>query len=142
MRSTPWPKLILRTVKVPCGPLHVAMTMSSKAWRRSFSPSRILTWTRTVSPGPKEGWSVRSSLAASFCIIGCIDIDIFLFETRTPSLSDIQRFLARICVLLRAHACKFLIELPIAPFLQQVVVERRLRGRVCSQEFVIYSQCC
>ena len=21
MRSTPWPKLILRTVKVPCGPL-------------------------------------------------------------------------------------------------------------------------
>jgi hypothetical protein len=31
MRSTPWPKLILRTVKLGCAPLLRAMTIPSKA---------------------------------------------------------------------------------------------------------------
>ena len=55
MRSTPSPKLILRTVKVGASPWLLRMTMPSNAWTRSFSPSLIFTWTRTVSPGSNSG---------------------------------------------------------------------------------------
>src|SRR4051794_11582481 len=74
IRSTPCPKLILRTVKVPCGPLLMAMTRPSNACRRSLSPSLIFTWTRIWSPGTNVGKSVRLSLSARRCITGCIDI--------------------------------------------------------------------
>src|SRR5437763_11954976 len=74
MRSTPWPKLILRTVKLACGPLVFLMTTPSKACSRSLSPSLIFTCTRTVSPGVKLGMSLRCSFCASFAIIGEIDI--------------------------------------------------------------------
>src|ERR1035437_8407590 len=67
MRSTPWPKLILRTVKVPWGPLLMAMTRPSKACKRSASPSLILTWTRVWWPGTNSGRSVRLSLSAKRC---------------------------------------------------------------------------
>ena len=43
IRSTPWPKLILRTVKLGCCPLAFLMTIPSKIWVRSLSPSLILT---------------------------------------------------------------------------------------------------
>src|SRR5579871_6025072 len=69
MRSTPWPKLILRTVKLACGPLSRLMTTPSKACTRSLSPSLIFTWTRTVSPGRNAGMSVRWDLASSFSMI-------------------------------------------------------------------------
>src|SRR5437660_6314850 len=59
IRSTPTPAEILRTVKVslmppPRRPMHTP----SNAWRRSFSPSRTRTITRTVSPGSKAGMLV------------------------------------------------------------------------------------
>src|ERR1700686_157909 len=41
---------------------------------RSFSPSLILTWTRTVSPGLTSGMSLRCNLAASFSMMGCCDM--------------------------------------------------------------------
>src|SRR5579871_6522315 len=56
MRSTPWPKLTLRTVTVsPMPLLCLAMTVPSNACSRSFSPSLIFTCTRMVSPGRKSG---------------------------------------------------------------------------------------
>src|SRR5215469_5038740 len=69
MRSTPWPKLILRTVKLACGPLSRLITTPSNACTRSLSPSLIFTWTRTVSPGRNAGRSVRCVFASSFSII-------------------------------------------------------------------------
>src|ERR1700734_230470 len=39
-----------------------------------------------VSPGAKAGWSVRSSLAASFCMMGWIDIGAFLLRIRIFSI--------------------------------------------------------
>src|SRR3989454_4848190 len=72
IRSTPTPAEILRTVNValipaPRRPMHTP----SNACRRSLSPSRTRTITRTVSPGAKAGRSVRSpsrSIALSRCI--------------------------------------------------------------------------
>src|ERR1700733_7016472 len=95
MRSTPWPKLILRTVKEPWGPFLTAMTIPSKAWRRSLSPSLIFTCTRMVSPGAKSGRSVRWSLSASFCMIGWIDIVVSLLEVAGFSLHDFGGFAER-----------------------------------------------
>src|SRR5690242_8325598 len=69
MRSTPCPKLILRTVKLACGPEVREITTPSKACTRSLSPSLILTCTRTVSPGPNLGKSVRRLLASSFSMM-------------------------------------------------------------------------
>src|SRR5213593_945159 len=60
IRSTPYPKETFRTVNVEETPLRlVATTTPSKTWMRYLSPSWILTWTRTVSPGRKAGRSVR-----------------------------------------------------------------------------------
>src|SRR2546425_9202395 len=59
MRSTPTPAETLRTVKVSLiPPPRRAMQMPSNAWRRSFSPSRTRTITRTVSPGSNAGMFV------------------------------------------------------------------------------------
>src|SRR2546426_8774959 len=60
IRSTPTPAEILRTVKVSfTPPPRRAMQIPSNACRRSFSPSRTRTMTRTVSPGAKEGMMSR-----------------------------------------------------------------------------------
>src|SRR6516165_4267100 len=91
MRSTPCPKLILRTVKLGCVPPLLAMTSPSNAWRRSLSPSLIFTCTRTVSPGRNCGKSVRRVLAISRSIIGEFDIFLFLLY-RTPHGGLIQIF--------------------------------------------------
>src|SRR2546430_1857484 len=73
IRSTPTPAEILRTVKVSLmPPPRRAMQMPSNACRRSFSPSRTRTMTRSVSPGAKAGISVfrpSRSTALSFSII-------------------------------------------------------------------------
>src|SRR2546421_108757 len=59
IRSTPTPAEILRTVNVSLmPPPRRAMQMPSNACRRSFSPSRTRTITRTVSPGANAGMSV------------------------------------------------------------------------------------
>src|SRR2546428_3106548 len=59
MRSTPPPAEILRTVKVSLmPPPRRAMQMPSNACRRSFSPSRTRTITRTVSHGSNAGMFV------------------------------------------------------------------------------------
>src|SRR5882672_1058396 len=61
MRSTPTPAEIFRTVKVALMPApRRAMHTPSNACRRSLSPSRTRTITRTVSPGSNAGRSVRS----------------------------------------------------------------------------------
>src|ERR1700749_607377 len=80
MRSTPWPKLILRTVKLACAPEVFLITTPSNACRRSLSPSLILTCTRTLSPGLKLG-CVRCTLAMNFVMIGD-DIVLFLVHLR------------------------------------------------------------
>src|SRR6202521_3447592 len=78
MRSTPCPKLTLRTVMVsPMPVLWRAMTVPSKACRRSLSPSLILTCTRMVSPGRNSGRSVRWFLLTilvmtALCIISSL----------------------------------------------------------------------
>src|SRR5579864_5980723 len=78
IRSTPCPKLTLRTVMVsPMPVLWRATTVPSKACRRSLSPSLILTCTRMVSPGRNAGRSVRWFLFAilvmtAFCIISSL----------------------------------------------------------------------
>src|SRR5712664_2437782 len=67
IRSTPTPAEILRTVKVSLmPPPRRAMQMPSNACRRSFSPSRTRTMTRTVSPGAKAGM-----LSRKFSITTC-----------------------------------------------------------------------
>src|SRR6266566_5290303 len=72
IRSTPTPAEILRTVNVSLmPPPRRAMQIPSNACRRSFSPSRTRTMTRTVSPGAKAGISVfrpSRSTALSFSI--------------------------------------------------------------------------
>src|SRR5712692_171152 len=61
IRSTPTPPEIFRTVKVSrMPPPRRAMTIPEKSWMRSVSPSRILTCTRTVSPGENAGTSLFS----------------------------------------------------------------------------------
>src|SRR5580704_17421825 len=68
IRSTPWPKLTLRTVMLSPKPVLLrAITVPSKACRRSLSPSLIFTWTRMVSPGRKVGTaSARLFLLMNF----------------------------------------------------------------------------
>ena len=66
MRSTPWPNDTLRTVneaRVP--PRCMPMTMPSKIWMRSLSPSRTFTCTRTVSPDFIAGRSVICDFSTS-----------------------------------------------------------------------------
>src|SRR5579872_2245269 len=78
MRSTPWPKLTLRTVMVSLMPVLLrAMTVPSNTWRRSLSPSLILTCTLMVSPGRNSGWVAclflfRILAMVAFCIISSL----------------------------------------------------------------------
>src|SRR4051812_16308129 len=60
VRSTPTPKLSLRTVKVSRTPLPWRrITTPWNTWMRSRVPSTTRTWTLTVSPGLKAGTSSR-----------------------------------------------------------------------------------
>src|SRR2546427_4655262 len=65
VRSTPTPYDVLRTVKVSrLAPPLRPMTVPSKTWMRSLSPSTTRTCTRTVSPGLNTGRSLRSCSAS------------------------------------------------------------------------------
>src|SRR5438876_9750696 len=68
IRSTPTPRLILRTVKVSESPApRRPATMPWKIWERSFSPSITRTCTLTVSPGRKSEKSfLRCGLSTDF----------------------------------------------------------------------------
>src|SRR5690606_29049537 len=67
-RSTPTPKLILRTVNVAVAPPPWrAMTTPSKTWIRSRPPSTTRTCTFTLSPARKLGMSSRSWAFSSSC---------------------------------------------------------------------------
>src|ERR1022692_2337458 len=81
MRSTPWPKLTLRTVMLSPMPVFLrAITVPSKACKRSLSPSLIFTCTRMVSPGRNSGVSVRLFLLMTFVNRElCISNPNFLF---------------------------------------------------------------
>src|SRR5262245_20979774 len=58
VRSTPTPKLTLRTVNVaPAPEPRRAITTPSKTWTRSRLPSTTRTCTLTVSPGANSGTS-------------------------------------------------------------------------------------
>src|SRR6185437_932506 len=87
MRSTPCPKLTLRTVKLPCGPPLREITVPSNACTRSLSPSLIFTWTRTLSPGTKGGMSLRLVLARSFSMIRFVMILLLFSEIVKKKLS-------------------------------------------------------
>ena len=64
MRSTPWPNDTLRTVNdARAPPRCMPMTMPSKTWMRSLSPSRTFTCTRTVSPDFIAGRSVSCAFS-------------------------------------------------------------------------------
>src|SRR6266540_3628093 len=81
IRSTPTPAEILRTVNVSLmPPPRRAMQMPSNAWRRSLSPSRTRTITRTVSPGSNAGMLVLSpsrSIALSRFIVGSLNLSFY-----------------------------------------------------------------
>src|SRR5690348_10800546 len=65
VRSTPTPYDVLRTVNVSRLPAPLRpMTVPSKTWMRSLSPSTTRTCTRTVSPGLKAGTPLRSCSAS------------------------------------------------------------------------------
>ena len=77
MRSTPTPFEILRTVNVSDTPApRRAMQTPSKAWRRSLSPSRTRTFTRSVSPERKGGTSRVHSFWVSMngCMVRLVEI--------------------------------------------------------------------
>src|SRR2546428_6672876 len=64
--STPTPAEIFRTVKEELTlPPRRAITIPSKTWILSFSPSRTFTCTRTVSPTEKTAGFSRSSRAST-----------------------------------------------------------------------------
>ena len=66
MRSTPWPNDTLRTVNdARAPPRCMPMTMPSKIWMRSLSPSRTFTCTRTVSPDFMAGRVVSCDFSTS-----------------------------------------------------------------------------
>src|SRR4051794_2490526 len=73
VRSTPTPKLTLRTVKVSrTPPPWRRMTTPWKTWIRSRLPSRTRTWTLTVSPGRNSGTSLRreaASIESRVCMV-------------------------------------------------------------------------
>src|SRR3984957_17009379 len=72
VRSTPTPKLTLRTVKVSrTPPPWRRMTAPWKTWTRSRVPSTTRTFTLTVSPGRNSGMSVRR-LSRSIVSVGCM----------------------------------------------------------------------
>src|SRR4051794_8141858 len=74
VRSTPTPKLTLRTVNVSrTPPPWRRITTPWKTWMRSRLPSVTRTWTFTVSPGRKSGTSLRreaASIESRVCIRG------------------------------------------------------------------------
>src|ERR1700694_4500555 len=70
VRSTPTPKLTLRTVKVSRTPVPWRRTTAPwKTWTRSRVPSTTRTCTLTVSPGRKSGMSSRR-LSRSMMSVG------------------------------------------------------------------------
>src|SRR5215203_2473407 len=72
VRSTPTPKLTLRTVKVSRTPAPWRrMATPWKTWMRERVPSTTLTWTFRVSPGRNSGMSERrppASRASNVCM--------------------------------------------------------------------------
>src|ERR1017187_7784494 len=88
IRSTPWPKLTLRTVMLSPMPMPLrAINTPSKAWRRSFSPSLILTCTLMLSPGRNSG----NSFSRLFLIINlannafCMTMSVRSYSTTCSS---------------------------------------------------------
>src|ERR1700761_2253204 len=72
VRSTPTPKLTLRTVKVSwTPPPWRRITAPWNTWTRSRLPSTTRTWTLTVSPGRNSGMSSRR-LSRSIVSVGCM----------------------------------------------------------------------
>src|SRR5271165_3656122 len=72
VRSTPTPKLTLRTVKVSRTPSPWRrITTPWKIWTRSRVPSTTRTCTLTVSPGRNSGTSSRR-LSRSMISVGCM----------------------------------------------------------------------
>src|SRR5690242_7342621 len=66
VRSTPTPKLTLRTVNVSRLPLPLRrITMPWNTWTRSRLPSTTRTCTLRVSPGAKSGMSSRSCVRST-----------------------------------------------------------------------------
>src|SRR5437016_1893888 len=88
VRSTPTPYDVLRTVKVSrLAPPLRPMTVPSKTWMLSLSPSTTRTCTRTVSPGLKGGTSLRSC-SASMRSMGFIGQEPFLLSVATHTVKD------------------------------------------------------
>src|SRR4051812_44370331 len=134
MRSTPCPKLTLRTVKLGCRPPRCLITVPSNICTRSLSPSLIFTCTRTVSPGTNDGRSVRRILLINFSNIGWFDI----FGSSILSVSfalDLRDQSLVLCAQLhpsdqvRTIAQRLLQSLPAAPLPYGfvVAVHQRLR---------------
>src|SRR3712207_1312443 len=81
VRSTPTPKLTLRTVKVSCRPPPWRrITTPWNTWTRSRLPSTTRTWTFSVSPGEKAGTSsrrlARSTRSVGFMARGLLQLPL------------------------------------------------------------------
>src|SRR2546430_4667289 len=88
VRSSPTPYDVLRTVKVSrVAPPLRPMTVPSKTWMRSLSPSTTRTCTRTVSPGLKGGTSLRSC-SASMRSMGFIGQEPLVLAVATHTVKD------------------------------------------------------
>src|SRR5438552_7327297 len=88
VRSTPTPYDVLRTVNISRLPPPLRrITVPSKTWMRSLSPSTTRTCTRTVSPGLKGGNSLRSC-SASMRSMGFIGQEPILLAVATHTVKD------------------------------------------------------
>src|SRR5215207_2399191 len=99
MRSTPWPNETLRTVKEARTPPRCwPITMPSKIWMRSLSPSRTFTCTFTVSPDFIAGRSVIWAFSTMSIALIAVSPSLFVHRVgkQIPLLAAQRAFVNQI----------------------------------------------
>ena len=72
--------LAVKAARLP--PRFILMTIPSKDWMRSFSPSTTLTWRRSVSPTRNAGRSLRNSRSSIFWMVAFMGNDSLKWSER------------------------------------------------------------
>src|SRR5213075_989210 len=109
-------------------PPRRAMHTPSNAWRRSFSPSRTRTITRTVSPAWKAGMFVLSpsrSIARSLCIHAPSSFSVARPQIGPP--------FARQAFVLRHSPCRNLVVIAAQQYVRYVQAAIARRPRVAGR---------
>src|SRR5688572_4929950 len=123
IRSTPCPNETLRTVNDERAPPRCSpITIPSKIWMRSLSPSRTLTWTRTVSPDFIAGRSASCDFSTS-----SIALIVSSPASCTAKSQVTRKWASHLFTYLPRATCYLL--LSVLDFLQQraiVIIERRV----------------